>query len=161
MGPIPSALGPIMIIAHGSQGPIRKSIILNLWVQIFKKKSQTHLSYTYFFCISGSLGQLGTGLARVMRKMYGQQNVIMSDILKAPRGILHAGESSLTVYPKKYAHGSCFFGFVVISYRAISSISFRVASLALGQSNDCPSASKVTLKNMGKWIMWMEEELMI
>ena len=30
-------------------------------------------------------------------------------------------------------------------------IFFRVASLALGQSFDCPSASEVTLKNMSKW----------
>ena len=30
------------------------------------------------------------------------------------------------------------------------SIFFRVASLALGQSYDCPSAIEVTLKNMGK-----------
>ena len=29
-------------------------------------------------------------------------------------------------------------------------ISFRVVSLALGQSYDCPSASKATLKDMGK-----------
>ena len=29
-------------------------------------------------------------------------------------------------------------------------IFFRVSSLALGQSYDCPSASEVTLKNMGK-----------
>ena len=29
-----------------------------------------------------------------------------------------------------------------------SHISFRVASLALGQSYDCPSASEVTLKDM-------------
>ena len=28
-------------------------------------------------------------------------------------------------------------------------ISFRVASLSLGQSYDCPSASEVTLKDMG------------
>ena len=31
-------------------------------------------------------------------------------------------------------------------------ISFRVTSLALGQSYDCPSASEVTLKNMDKMI---------
>ena len=30
-------------------------------------------------------------------------------------------------------------------------ISFRVTSLTLGQSSDCPSASGVTLKNMGKF----------
>ena len=29
-------------------------------------------------------------------------------------------------------------------------IFFRVTSLALGQSYDCPSASEVTLKDMGK-----------
>ena len=29
-------------------------------------------------------------------------------------------------------------------------MSFRIASLALGQSYDCPSASEVTLKDMGK-----------
>ena len=33
-------------------------------------------------------------------------------------------------------------------------IFFRVASLALGQSCDCPSASEVTLKNMGKTLQW-------
>ena len=33
------------------------------------------------------------------------------------------------------------------------SISFRVASLTLGQSYDCPSASGVTLNNMGKFII--------
>ena len=34
-------------------------------------------------------------------------------------------------------------------------LSFRVASLALGQSLDCPSASEVTLKNMGT-INWYQ-----
>ena len=32
----------------------------------------------------------------------------------------------------------------------VCSISFRVDSLALGQSYNCPSASEVTLKDMGK-----------
>ena len=36
-------------------------------------------------------------------------------------------------------------------------ISFRVTSRALGQSYDCPSASEVTLKDMGKHIMWMHK----
>ena len=34
-------------------------------------------------------------------------------------------------------------------YRPYFTISFRVTSLALGQSYDCPSASEVTLKDMG------------
>ena len=39
--------------------------------------------------------------------------------------------------------------FLVVSY-AVLSVFFRVASLALGQSYDCPSASEVTLKKMGR-----------
>ena len=34
----------------------------------------------------------------------------------------------------------------------------RLTSLALWQSNDCPSASKATLVNMGKCIMWIHYE---
>ena len=54
------------------------------------------------------------------------------------------------VYPKKYAHGFCFVvlccGYTLIDF----AISTRLTSLALGQSNDCPSASKATLMNMDK-----------
>ena len=35
-------------------------------------------------------------------------------------------------------------------------ISFRVTSLALGQSYDCPSACEATLKNMSKLITWSQ-----
>ena len=38
----------------------------------------------------------------------------------------------------------------VIDSLDLSYIYFRVASLALGQSYDCPSASKATLKDMDK-----------
>lgn len=41
--------------------------------------------------ITGSLGQLGTGLAKLLRKKYGSENVIMSDIIKAPQHILESG----------------------------------------------------------------------
>ena len=44
--------------------------------------------------------------------------------------------------------------FVVVRNWLIWSISFRVTPLELGQSYDCPSASEVTLKKMGKWITW-------
>ena len=63
-----------------------------------------------------------------------------------------------TVYPKKYAHGSCFAvlccGYILTDLP----ISIRLTSLALWQSNDCPSASKATLVNMGKCIMWIHYE---
>ena len=37
-------------------------------------------------------------------------------------------------------------------------ISTRLTSLALWQSNDCPSASKATLMNMDKYFMWNHYE---
>ena len=37
-------------------------------------------------------------------------------------------------------------------------ISTRLTSLALWQSNDCPSASKATLMNMDKYFMWIHYE---
>ena len=63
-----------------------------------------------------------------------------------------------TVYPKKYAHGFCFAvlccGYTLTDFP----ISIRLTSLALWQSNDCPSASKVTLINMDKYFMWIHYE---
>ena len=63
-----------------------------------------------------------------------------------------------TVYPKKYAHGYCFAvlccGYTLTDFP----ISTRLTSLALWQSNDCPSASKATLMNMDKYFMWIHYE---
>ena len=63
-----------------------------------------------------------------------------------------------TVYPKKYAHGFCFAvlccGYTLTDFP----ISIRLTSLALWQSNDCPSASKATLMNMDKHFMWIHCE---
>ena len=63
-----------------------------------------------------------------------------------------------TVYPKKYAHGFCFAvlccGYTLTDFP----ISIRLTSLALWQSNDCPSASKATLMNMVKYFMWINYE---
>ena len=63
-----------------------------------------------------------------------------------------------TVYPKKYAHGFCFAvlccGYTLTDFP----ISIRLTSLALWQSNDCPSASKATLMNMDKCLMWIHYE---
>ena len=63
-----------------------------------------------------------------------------------------------TVYPKKYAHG---FGFAVLCCGNTLTdfpIAIRLTSLALRQSNDCPSASKVILMNMDKYFMWIHYE---
>ena len=64
----------------------------------------------------------------------------------------------ITVYPKKYAHGFCFAvlccGYTLTDFP----ISIRLTSLALWQSNDCPSASKATLMNMDKYFLWIHYE---
>ena len=44
--------------------------------------------------------------------------------------------------------------FATIWYQSVLPISFKVTSLALGQSYDCPSASEVTLKNMDKLVTY-------
>ena len=63
-----------------------------------------------------------------------------------------------TVYPKKYAHGFCFAvlccGYTLTDFP----ISISFTSLALWQSNDCPSASKATLMSMDKYFMWIQYE---
>ena len=65
---------------------------------------------------------------------------------------------NITVYPKKYAHGFCFAvlccGYTLTDFP----ISIRLTSLALWQSNDCPSASKATLMNMDEYFMWIHYE---
>ena len=64
----------------------------------------------------------------------------------------------ITVYPKKYAHGFCFAvlccGYTLTDFP----ISTRLTSLALWQSDDCPSASKATLMNMDKHFTWIHYE---
>ena len=63
-----------------------------------------------------------------------------------------------TEYPKKYAHVFCFAvlccGYTLTDFP----ISIRLTSLALWQSNDCPSANKATPINMDKYCMWMYYE---
>ena len=63
-----------------------------------------------------------------------------------------------TVYHKKFARGFCFAvlccGYTLTDFP----ISIRLTSLALWQSNDCPSASKATLMNMNKYFMWINYE---
>ena len=53
------------------------------------------------------------------------------------------GKASVrTVYPKKYAHGFC----------------FAVLCCGYTLTDDCPSASKATLMNMDKYLMWIHYE---
>ena len=94
------------------------------------------------------------------------QDAIMTSLwCKARQQYRHTNNQTLqektlscTVYPKKYAHGFCFAvlccGYTLTDFP----ISIRLTSLALWQSNDCPSASKATLMNMDKYFMWIHYE---
>ena len=63
-----------------------------------------------------------------------------------------------TVYPKKYAHGFCF-AVLCCGYTLTDlPISIMLTSLALWQSDDCPSASKATLMNIDKYFIWIHYE---
>ena len=77
------------------------------------------------------------------------------NIFLAHEEVAHSND---TVYPKKYAHGFCFAvlccGYTLTDFP----ISIRLSSLALWQSNDCPSVSKATLMNMDKYFMWIHYE---
>ena len=64
-------------------------------------------------------------------------------------------QNQTTVYPKKYAHGCCFAGLCCGYTLTDFPLFTRLTSLALWQSNDCPSASKATLMNMDKYFMWI------
>ena len=75
--------------------------------------------------------------------------IFLPEVLQATRTCF----GIYTVYPKKYAHGYCFAvlcsGYTLTDFP----ISIRLTSLALWQSNDCPSASNATLMNMDKYFM--------
>lgn len=53
------------------------------------KKIHTHRKRRVL--ITGSLGQLGSGIADELRNRYGTDNVVMSDVVKAPREVRDAG----------------------------------------------------------------------
>ena len=101
--------------------------------------------------------------------MYGVPVLLIGTKMKLMRLEFHSSDSLWardsfkwrwlnTVYSKKYAHGFCFAvlccGYTLTDFP----ISIRLTSLALWQSNDCPSASKATLMNMDKHFMWIHYE---
>ena len=85
------------------------------------------------------------------------KNSIPNDLPSPEQSVTHT-QVNCTVYPKKYAHGFCFAvlccGYTLTDFP----ISIRLTSLALWQSNDCPSASKATLMNMDKYFKWIHYE---
>ncbi|XP_077546399.1 L-threonine dehydrogenase [Haemaphysalis longicornis] len=92
--------------------------------------------------ITGSLGQLGTGLARLLRQKYGKENVIMSDIIRPPKSVLNEG-------PYIYADILDFKNLqeIVVNERVDWLIHFSALLSAIGERN-VPLAMRVNIEGV-------------
>lgn len=92
--------------------------------------------------ITGSLGQLGFGLAKVMRERYGKQNVILSDIIKPDKSVYKRG-------PYIYADILDFKNLqeIVVTHQVDSIVHFSALLSAIGETN-VPLAMKVNIEGV-------------
>ncbi|KAL7647975.1 UNVERIFIED_CONTAM: hypothetical protein RMT77_001591 [Armadillidium vulgare] len=92
--------------------------------------------------ITGSLGQLGTGLAALLRQKYGRENVIMSDIIKPSKAISKSG-------PYVFADILDFkcLQEVVVTYRIDWLVHFSALLSAIGEQN-VPLAIRVNIEGL-------------
>lgn len=89
---------------------------------------------------AGGLGQLGTGLAKILRAKYGRDNVIMSDILKPSKEVVDSG-------PYIFADILDFkcLQETVVTYRIDWMIHFSALLSAIGEQN-VPLAIRVNIE---------------
>ncbi|KAK3885250.1 hypothetical protein Pcinc_010524 [Petrolisthes cinctipes] len=92
--------------------------------------------------ITGSLGQLGTGLAKLLREKYGTKNVIMSDIVKPTKDIVNSG-------PYVFADILDFkcLQEIVVTYRIDWLVHFSALLSAIGEQN-VPLAIRVNIEGL-------------
>ncbi|XP_062600739.1 L-threonine 3-dehydrogenase, mitochondrial-like [Saccostrea cucullata] len=92
--------------------------------------------------ITGSLGQLGTGLAKVMRQRYGRNNVIMSDILKPSKEVSESGPyvfADILDFKKLQE--------LIVNYNIDWIIHFSALLSAIGENN-VPLAMRVNIEGL-------------
>lgn len=93
-------------------------------------------------CFSGSLGQLGSGLARLLRQKYGRENVLMSDIRKPSGEILNRGPYLFAdVLDVKCIEQ------IVVNYRIDWIVHFSALLSAVAEAN-VPLSMKVNIEGM-------------
>ncbi|GFR00860.1 l-threonine 3-dehydrogenase, mitochondrial [Trichonephila clavata] len=92
--------------------------------------------------ITGSLGQLGIGLAKKLRARYGAENIIMSHIIRGPKEILDAG-------PYIYADILDFKNLreIIVNYRIDWLIHLSALLSAVGEAN-VPLAMRVNIEGL-------------
>ncbi|BFY99864.1 hypothetical protein BsWGS_02904 [Bradybaena similaris] len=92
--------------------------------------------------ITGSLGQLGPGLARILRERYGRDNVIMSDINRASESVLESGPFLFAdVLDQRGLKEIC------VNYEIDWLIHFSALLSAVGESN-LPLAMQVNIQGL-------------
>lgn len=106
----------------------------------------------------GSLGQLGQGMARVLRAKFGRENVLMSDIVKPPRRFWHQhGERSSRELLKTYFSSAPYTYLDILNANALSEtvvnnkidwlIHFSAVLSAVGEAN-VPLALRVNIDGL-------------
>lgn len=83
-----------------------------------------------FFFLLGGLGQLGIECAKLLRSQYGDENVILSDIIKPSEAVLESG-------PYIFADILDFKGLqkIVVNHRIDWLIHFSALLSAVGEQN--------------------------
>jgi len=92
--------------------------------------------------ITGGLGQLGTGLAKLLRQKYGRDNIILSDIIRPSKVILDDG-------PFIFADILDFKNLqeIVVTYRIDWLVHFSALLSAVGENN-VPLAIRVNIEGL-------------
>jgi len=125
----------------GNTSVLLKKILKNQWFQ----RSLIHTSTTVDpprVLITGGLGQLGTGLAKLLRKEYGTENIILSDIIRPSKEVLEDG-------PFIFADILDFKNLqeIVVSHRIDWLIHFSALLSAVGENN-VPLAVRVNIEGL-------------
>lgn len=96
----------------------------------------------FSFYFSGGLGQLGIECAKLLRKKYGEDRVILSDIIKPSRQVLESG-------PYIFADILDFKGLqkIVVDHQVDWLIHFSALLSAIGEQN-VPLAVRVNIEGM-------------
>lgn len=105
-------------------------------------KSCLHPDKQIMFLFPGGLGQLGFECAKLLRKKYGRESVILSDIIKPTEKIMENG-------PYIFADILDFKGLqkIVVNYRIDWLIHFSALLSAIGEQN-VPLAVRVNIEGM-------------
>lgn len=91
---------------------------------------QTKTKDDHRILITGSLGQLGYGIAQELRSKYGAENVIMSDVVKAPSDIMKSGPfiyADILDYKNLQS--------IVVNYSIDTVVHFSALLSAIGEHN--------------------------